>query len=135
MEGVRYSDLMIGNIIMYGNPIKKNLPIYTITGIMKHTYYFSDGSSVSSGNSNVNGVPLTEDWLVKFGFTNKSHSRHYDLGKITIAIADSIHVNGRVYYNSWAIRECTPKSVHQLQNLYYLLTGEKLSEKGDKGNG
>lgn len=67
-------------------------------------------------------IPLTEEWLLKFGFDNK-----FNKGKISIIPKGKLgYENGRTYFNSWAILEKQPDYVHQLQNLYFSLTGEEL---------
>lgn len=74
-----------------------------------------------------NGIPLTEEWLVKFGFTYWDGRNYYynDLlgfyfykkGKRRLSMTNLVfdaHVNKRLDY------------VHQLQNLYFALTGGEL---------
>lgn len=68
-------------------------------------------------------IPLTEEWLVEFGFENWDKTRWQIVGKISIAtwgegylyFSGPLHVN--IFY------------VHQLQNLYFALTGEELVRK------
>ena len=73
-------------------------------------------------------IPLTEEWLVSFGFEIKTGGLSYNKNKLSIYLGDTILSGdeGRTYFNSWAILEHSPKHVHQLQNLYYALTGEEL---------
>ena len=82
-------------------------------------------------------IPLTEEWLLKFGFElqygfggirryykdryliEKGISQFFDNGmsfRITINNTESTHANSIKY-------------VHQLQNLYFALTGEELEIK------
>lgn len=80
-----------------------------------------------------NPIPLTEDWLVKFGF-EKSKARiignRYTFG-INPRTEDYIIIINQVdttkqeffYQNSFF----DIKYVHQLQNLYYALTGTELN--------
>jgi hypothetical protein len=74
---------------------------------------------------NCEAIPLTEDWLVKFGFENGTTQ---DLKVITNA---TITKNGmreglwNLYLGHNAI-DVNFKYVHQLQNLYFALTGEEL---------
>ena len=64
-------------------------------------------------------IPLTEDWLLKFGFDK-------------CGIDDEIRYYKDEYYiefMSFKIQEvtiCNLKYVHQLQNLYFALTQEEL---------
>lgn len=70
-------------------------------------------------------IPLTEEWLVKFGFKQdmdgwklKDESYIYDEGFLHTDIGDAYRVS------------IVPiKYVHQLQNLYFALTGEELIVK------
>ena len=70
-------------------------------------------------------IPLTEEWLVKFGFENGTTQ---DLKVITNA---TITKNGmregvwNLYLGHNAI-DVNFKYVHQLQNLYFALTGNEL---------
>ncbi len=72
-------------------------------------------------------IPLTEEWLIKFGFEKeKNVIPIYSIGKISIYLDCEMYPNGRVYFNSWCILKEKPKYVHKLQNLYFALTGEEL---------
>jgi hypothetical protein len=73
-------------------------------------------------------IPLTAEWLERLGFEKKAGGISYDKVKLSLYIGDTIlsEESGRTYFNSWAILEHTPKFVHQLQNLYFVLTGEEL---------
>ena len=71
-------------------------------------------------------IPLTEDWLKKFGFETHDHHDYFiDISKIgEIHSWFSIFSGDEFYY----INEFDVKIsyVHQLQNLYFALTGEEL---------
>jgi hypothetical protein len=62
-------------------------------------------------------IPLTEEWLLKFGF-EKVAENDFILGKYSLYYL--------LYYDGYRVSEITPKYVHQLQNLYFALTGEEL---------
>ena len=68
-------------------------------------------------------IPLTEDWLLKFGFEKKYNE--YYLGDIIICEEINDFKFGYDFYED--ILEL--KHVHQLQNLYHALTGEELTIK------
>ena len=71
-------------------------------------------------------IPLTEEWLVKFGFLLDLHHHRgltYSLNRITTYMQDGIF---------WCdiLWDCLEiKHVHQLQNLYFALTNEELTIK------
>lgn len=71
-------------------------------------------------------IPLTEEWLVKFGFeySHRLGSRSfYNIVNLYIEISVP---NSSVYYTSKQELICYIEYVHQLQNLYFALTGEEL---------
>jgi hypothetical protein len=66
-------------------------------------------------------IPLTEDWLVKFGFEvyDFDHKENqYRFKERLFVIRDGLFCD----YGSGVVL----KYVHQLQNLYFALTGEEL---------
>ena len=79
---------------------------------ISNLYYndFNDGTIIYTP------IPLTEEWLVKFGFKPLSNDWQKD-GII-------IHTRKRGY----VLRKSVPivKYVHNLQNLYFALTGKEL---------
>jgi hypothetical protein len=72
-------------------------------------------------------ILLTEEWLLKFGFKIWDRNKWSDLGMNIVLLengdnflflANQRHVN--IFY------------IHQLQNLYFALTGEELTYGGNK---
>ena len=78
----------------------------------------------TASDENVEPIPLTEEWLLKFGFNKRKI--YFELGKLAISLNGIEYDNGRTYFNSWTILEKQPEYVHQLQNLYFALTNEEL---------
>ena len=68
-------------------------------------------------NDGFHPIPLTEEWLEKFGFVYSDFLESWSLnGKITLEIEA-----GGFFYDRFKI-----ETVHQLQNLVHALTGEEL---------
>lgn len=67
----------------------------------------------------IDKIPLTEEWLFKFRFVDVYDTERHWLNKIQL---DQIGM--AFYYNGILI-----KYVHQLQNLYFALTGHELKIK------
>lgn len=139
---MRASELRIGNIIKIKKPILKDLisegfqKIYTDRTTVIYVGYdylgvIIDNSEVEIMLQDIEPIPLTEEWLFKFGFEyypSKRENRAFRKGKLQIVLSGNyIYPNGRTYYKSWCIIESQPKTVHQLQNLYFALTGEELT--------
>lgn len=89
------------------------------------------------GESICEGIPLNEEWLIKFGFIKRYERNevglHYSLNEDRVYLIDDIFEYERTFvigggrYNLFQ----EYRFVHQLQNLYFVLTGEelKLSKK------
>ena len=84
-------------------------------------------------------IPLTEDWLLKFGFekeidefdifsihNSQYYIQHYKNGKCIFVYSPINELNPEDEENVIFLQI---KHVHQLQNLYFALTGEELTIK------
>jgi len=68
-------------------------------------------------------IPLTEEWLLKFGF-EKNDNGFFNLindSEVEILIRDDFWTCDGIVFSLFNL-----KSVHQLQNLFFALTGEEL---------
>lgn len=67
-------------------------------------------------------ITLTEEWLVNFGF--KVDGKNYYTGLLQVE-------RDLTYFNVWVNASFTKtiKYVHQLQNMYFVLTGQELTIK------
>jgi hypothetical protein len=73
-------------------------------------------------------IPLTEEWLLKFGF---------EKGNINVPAFEKDNLMVEWLFERWTGRLCYDwqtsiqitelTSVHQLQNLYFVLTGDELT--------
>ena len=119
---MKIEELRIGNIVHIPQT-KTNEQIGCIeeNGRFVIKGYKSSYSSIEC----LRPIPLTEEWLIKFGLTYSNQSRNYSSEKICV-FNDLKSIN--IYYSSYGCDyefEC-PKYVHQLQNLYFALTGCEL---------
>jgi len=88
------------------------------------------GGTIHSGcrDLDIDPIPLTEEWLLKFGFENLSLTPKFDGSKCNFTFyweVDEIVL--RENYEDIFITRIS--YVHQLQNLYFALTGEELEIK------
>lgn len=73
-------------------------------------------------------IPLTEEWLERFGFEQKDKSEDWvdNVGYMELGLnGDGYVMLERSYYHASQIL----LYVHQLQNLYYAISGEELTVK------
>lgn len=116
---MKASELRIGNWVKVDD-----LPIEQVTLDMFATLFRAQRTI-----SLFEGVPITEEWLLKFGFVKLNHT--YSLGQIRIDWFNKntmmrIHGQDDNYIQTLIEIENKFQHVHQLQNLYFALTGEEL---------
>ena len=80
-------------------------------------------------------IPLTEEWLIRFGFHKSEAFRTKHIGGFIDGLCELfMKTNGSMFWvysfsevdgTIWFITKIT--YVHQLQNLYFALTGEELN--------
>jgi len=75
-------------------------------------------------------IPLTEEWLLKFGFEKNDNNQF-------ILMEGSVDILFNKDLNGWTCDGINfsinmTEYVHQLQNLYFALTGEELKLKEDE---
>jgi hypothetical protein len=76
--------------------------------------------------SSARPIPLTEEWLLKFGF-EEEYSQLTNIYKYFLPNTPFGYCQGK--FNVFTQTGCfsvETKHVHQLQNLYFALTGEEL---------
>ena len=82
--------------------------------------------------NHVEPIPLTEEWLLNFGFTLCENAAWYEKKIPTLGIVVSCNLHGRFCIEHTdeivTIRDCCYK-VHELQNLYFALVREELTFK------
>ena len=113
------SELRIGNLVEYqsisGNYVN-DIPKWTLLEILSVDILGADEFP-----DHYRPIPITEEWLLKFAFT-KINSTWYGHGNFRINISFDLE---------WAFNwmGISLNSVHQLQNLYFALTGIELKLK------
>ena len=141
---MKVSEIRIGNLIQISRYIKSNEPpvikIYPIEQIGKdenggYYYIVVDGGFCCNIDTGIRPIPLTEEWLLKFGFKIKTWVDDSVTGATHQRIEGDKILEFKLHYSCdwWHDRiygHCsgyTPiKHVHSLQNLYFALTGEEL---------
>lgn len=113
-------ELRIGNWVQHiGYPLKvtgiKGSDVWVDGNGVELEYYIYDG---------INPIPITEEWLIKIGATSNPYEDRYEIGEIFIECNKT-----RGFTELWVDGRPHIKHVHQLQNLYFALTGDELDIK------
>jgi hypothetical protein len=124
---MKANELRIGSWI-YIPQIKTNERIGVIeeNGRFTTKGYKSSYSSIEC----LEPIPLTEEWLLKFGFEKNDNNQF-------ILMEGSVDILFNKDLNGWTCDGINfsinmTEHVHQLQNLYFALTGEELKLKEDE---
>ena len=121
------NELRIGSII--SDIFSESTQPFTITKLLQNKCYYKPGSNAvyDCKYENLKPIPLTEEWLLKFGFqideTYVSEQNPY-----LDYIKDEVRISMPYYsfeFGDGAFMEL--KYVHQLQNLYFALTQRELT--------
>lgn len=72
-------------------------------------------------------IPLDESWLLRFGFTRcTDNTSWHEFKSLAVSASGAISIAHR---NAWNNASTKVQYVHQLQNIYFALTGEELELK------
>jgi hypothetical protein len=139
---MKASELRIGNIIMFDNLIEAGKEM-----VVTPRFFSSLASGQTfedqkrSGECELNGyhkpIPLTEEWLLKFGFALDEKMNIMERGEVTYYYYGDIrsssfmrvcyHPKGKFTASYYGNPLTKPQYVHELQNLWFALTGKELT--------
>lgn len=133
---MKASELRIGNLV-YVTDNLTNLIFKEITPINIHNLMHLTGWDKSPVDIEFEPIPLTEEFLLKFGFVNidkgdndfitYTDSEHNYYLQIDVRRKDGKYlILDNSFYDLRAFSMVDIEYVHQLQNLYFALTGNEL---------
>jgi hypothetical protein len=145
---MKTEELKLENLVMIDNELllETKGEIFIITGIQRRSQNdFPDSDSVisliplkrswrnySQFNEFIRPIPLTEEWLKKFGFEGKINNISL-CGNFYLGYDPEYHRHKMALWyqkGSWCFSHTEQftvlKYVHQLQNLYFALCGQEL---------
>lgn len=116
---MKANELRIGNLVKC--KISNDASIYTVMGLdgLHLRVYLNAPRDTFHDEDKIRPIHLTENWLIKLGFDDNGNKKwiHPKFGFLLI---QSLR-----FYKSGVLPEI--RYVHQLQNLYFALTGEELT--------
>ena len=128
MPSIKASELRIGNLVDLGNRIAKVTEINHLACVVVD---LEETQDTIEDYERVKGIILTEEWLLRFGFEDDRDNLMILRKDVFEFYFDTKDRDGVRLYEKWDGNflcgniEC----VHQLQNLYFALTGEELVVK------
>ncbi len=129
---MKANELRIGNYVNHNSEtIQIQSIISTISAVNMIFYEISGDRNSEIGLENIQPIPLTEEWLLKFGF-KESNATGYNgcynvgLGYYVQFMANAVTLFKETDDNKLILLTGF-EYVHQLQNLYFALTGEELT--------
>jgi hypothetical protein len=109
---IQSSELRISNYVYSSDFVIKSYSPQGLFNLMKN---------IDDGYNNIKPIPLTEQWLIDFGF-----EKHITMDIYPTYSLNNVNVNdGVVYIVGFGFVNYI-KHVHELQNLYFALTGIEL---------
>lgn len=132
-------ELRVGNLVLYRDKIFEILSIGNTSSATYNSFYVDLDSDILDEHykgidiEEINPIQLTEEWLLKLGFTKKIDSETLTVfwighNKLTHDYLFEVkYIEGYPFFyrnGTHAIHH-----VHQLQNLYYALTNQELTIK------
>jgi len=128
------NELRINNYVYYNNE-HNEIGIITklVTELITDINYVGINNRIDVHylNKHINPIPITEEWLFKFGFKDRSGtlknkmSYGIEIGKMEIAwYRQDNKTRFQTIENGFILKYVN--YVHELQNLYYAITKEEL---------
>ena len=129
---VKKEDCRLGNYLYWGVNVVKVLGVINFPVLEKNNqcFYFERNNAPNHWDSedNLDAIELTESWLDDLGFEKSilpiSNCMKFFKGNISIIIDRTFH---SIHVGVQRIDDRNIKYVHQLQNLYFSLTGQELT--------
>lgn len=119
---IQPQELQIGNLFNVAGIDR----LVRVTAIFRTYFRCEDKDGVMFDESlriNYTPIPLTEEWLMKAGFVKPRYQKYYILNGVRIRWDNNLEY--------WEVHQFYLKQdmkyLHQLQNLYFALTGEELN--------
>ena len=132
---MKVKELKIGNYLFFEKEIQQVSSIHSDETIrLKANADENCHGCYSVTQTNIKPIPITEEWLIKFGYVKfKSNEIYNEWGLIIDGIL-KYKIIETVNYLKNNSKFTIPNSdkpimiqyIHQLQNLYFVLTGEEL---------
>jgi hypothetical protein len=121
------NELRLGNLITF---LGETVEVECISNLPKRKdmYWIKPKGSLIAKEIHFRPIPLTEEWLLNLGFDKGSDIMGdcYYIDELNVDFA--LHHYNRGLDFVYNFYDLNVKYVHQLQNLYFALTGKELKQ-------
>lgn len=115
---IKAQELRIGNWVLSPNDVEFKITSLDFDEFHSHPHeYYVNNFELNR----INPIPITEEWLLRFGFSNENLLDEYYLEPYYFNIIDMTLDIGGIYVDL--------KYIHQIQNLIHAFTGKELELK------
>jgi hypothetical protein len=118
---IHVEELMIGNYLTFTNDYPEPITEHIIEVTL------SDMQRIVLDRVSYDPIPIDEEWLIDFGFEKDGNWYDIDDSAFGVNIKEGRVAFKSDYNNYIWVSVKIPKYIHQLQNLYFVLTGKKLT--------
>ena len=119
-NNINFKELRLDNYICINNNLHPcRVKEITMSSVVVES--IKENYSEPTINS-MNPIPLTEEWLLKFGFYKSETFKNSFIKK-----GVDIYIQDTAFWYDLLNNSIEIKSVHQLQNLFFALTNEELT--------
>jgi len=128
---MKATELRIGNLVKVSN---NTINIFNITCVgLTYVFLTDEYEDYDSTPEDLIPIPLTEEWLLKFGFEKPTNEKPYNFKISAVAFLHSEFQNELKCFNGNKLLFSMPcEYVHQLQNIFFALCGKELTIKNEK---
>jgi len=107
---------MKANELRLGNSLidSRSNEIHVVSGNSIHSMQYAESTEI------LKPIPLTEEWLLKFGFKSDPENIVFEINGLLVYKQDS------TFWFDLISDSIEIEYVHQLQNLYFALTNKEL---------
>ena len=120
---IKANELRIGNWVQWNGPSHTEKALVSCISSEELVFLCGDSGLINE----IEPIPLTEKWLIKFGF-EKTSLHYFKKNNLILIVEDDCY---ETYLGSIMV---IIKHVHQLQNLYFALIWEELEIKETTNN-
>lgn len=123
-------ELRIGNFVKSESFEISRIVSINALGVIEYVHYGIPDSEFGvwreQEDTELCGIPLTEEWLLKMGFVDHETFWSHTWGTNGVVIITYSQVYKSFMYQLAQSVDKVITTVHQLQNLYFALTGQEL---------